>query len=136
MGGDTSSTLGASVLRFRCQGAQRGVPMSGLWSEWAGTLLSRIPEMNQECPRGERDRQSGGTTPPMNDPRWRCDCGGLLDVRFQAHLDRQKIAQRKPTMWRYREALPIGDDTNIVSFDEGVTPRIRGDPGPAGLLFK
>ena len=31
--------------------AVRGVPRSGLWSEWAGTLLSRIPEMNQECPR-------------------------------------------------------------------------------------
>ena len=80
--------------------------------------------------------KSCGTTHPMNDPRWRCDCGGLLDVRFQAHLDRQKIAQRKPTMWRYREALPIGDDTNIVSFDEGMTPMIRVDLGPAGLLLK
>src|SRR3989304_1304513 len=27
----------------------------------------------------------------MNAPKWRCDCGGLLDVRFQAHLDRKKI---------------------------------------------
>ena len=31
--------------------AMRGGRRGGLWSEWAGTLLSRIPEMNQECPR-------------------------------------------------------------------------------------
>src|SRR3972149_1297514 len=39
--------------------ALRGVPRSGLWSEWAGTLLSRIPEMNQECPR-RAERQRAG----------------------------------------------------------------------------
>jgi len=34
----------------------------------------------------------------MNDPRWRCGCGGLLDVRFEARFDLEKIARRKPTM--------------------------------------
>jgi threonine synthase len=77
-----------------------------------------------------------GTTYPMNDPRWRCDCGGLLDVRFQARLDKQKIVRRKPTMWRYREALPIEDDANVVSFDEGMTPMVPVDLGPASLLLK
>src|SRR3990172_4252382 len=80
--------------------------------------------------------KSCGTTYPMNDPRWRCDCGGLLDVRFRARLDRKKIVRRKPTMWRYREALPIGDDANIVSFGEGMTPMIPVDLGPASLLLK
>lgn len=28
-------------------------------------------------------------------------------------------------MWRYREAIPIQDDANIVSFDEGFTPMIE-----------
>jgi threonine synthase len=80
--------------------------------------------------------KSCGTTYPMNDPRWRCDCGGLLDIRFRTRLDRQKIVSRKPTMWRYREALPIGDDANVVSFEEGMTPMIPVDLGPASLLLK
>lgn len=28
-------------------------------------------------------------------------------------------------MWRYREALPINNDKNIVPFDEGYTPLIE-----------
>jgi threonine synthase len=80
--------------------------------------------------------KSCGTVYPMNDPRWRCGCGGLLDIRFQASLDRRKIVRRKPTMWRYREALPIEDDADIVSFDEGMTPMVPVDLGPASLLLK
>ena len=75
-------------------------------------------------------------TYPTSDPRWRCRCGGLLDLRFKARFDLEMIARRKPTMWRYREALPIEDDANIVSFDEGMTPMIPVDLGPGGLLLK
>jgi threonine synthase len=80
--------------------------------------------------------KSCGTRHPLSDPRWRCDCGGLLDIRFRARLDRQKIVSRKPTMWRYREALPIGDDASVVSFQEGMTPMVPVDLGPASLLLK
>ena len=73
---------------------------------------------------------------PMDDPRWRCSCGGLLDIRFRAQIDPERIARRKPTMWRYREALPIRDDANIVSFDEGMTPLIPVDLGAGELLLK
>ena len=76
------------------------------------------------------------TTYPMDDPRWRCRCGGLLGIRFTARFDPEKIVRRKPTMWRYREALPIGDDADIVSFDEGMTPLIPVDLGRGGLLLK
>src|SRR4030067_2017086 len=72
----------------------------------------------------------------MNAPKWRGDGGGLLGVRFQARVEREKSVGRKPTMWRYREALPIGDDANIVSFGEGMTPIVPVDLGPAGLLLK
>jgi len=80
--------------------------------------------------------QSCGTTYPMDDPRWRCGCGGLLDLRFRARFDLEKIARRKPTMWRYREALPVGNDDAIVTFDEGMTPMIAVDLGPGGLHLK
>lgn len=57
--------------------------------------------------------------------RWRCDCGGLLDLHFVPTFDRRKITSRAPTLWRYREAIPIDSDENIVSFGEGYTPLIN-----------
>ncbi len=39
-------------------------------------------------------------------------------------------------MWRYREALPIDRDENIVSFGEGMTPMIPVALGPGSLLLK
>ena len=59
---------------------------------------------------------------PSHDPRWKCDCGGLLELDFEAIFDLEKIRSRKPTLWRYREALPVERDENIVTFDEGFTP--------------
>jgi threonine synthase len=80
--------------------------------------------------------QSCGATFPLNDPRWRCGCGGLLEVRFRARFEKEKILRRNPTMWRYREALPVDDDAHVVSFDEGMTPMVPADLGPGTLLLK
>jgi threonine synthase len=71
-----------------------------------------------------------------NEPRWRCDCGGLLDLDFQPRFDIAKIQSRKPFMWRYREAIPIERDTHIVSFSEGFTPMIELQFGGIPVLFK
>jgi len=59
---------------------------------------------------------------PLDEPRWQCDCGGVLDIDFQPEFDPARIKGRKPNMWRYREALPLGKDENIISLDEGFTP--------------
>ena len=56
---------------------------------------------------------------------WKCSCGGLLDIEFQPSFPIDKIRSRKPTLWRYREAIPLAEDRNIVSFDEGFTPLLR-----------
>jgi threonine synthase len=72
----------------------------------------------------------------MDHPIWRCDCGGLLEILFQARFEREKIARRKPTLWRYREAIPVSDDVNVVSFDEGMTPMIPVELGPGRLFLK
>jgi threonine synthase len=66
----------------------------------------------QRCQRTYKDDEA----------RWQCDCGGLLDIEFTPDFDLEKIAKRPPGMWRYREAIPIAQDENIVSFDEGFTP--------------
>ena len=39
-------------------------------------------------------------------------------------------------MWRYREALPIKEDQNVVSFDEGFTPLIPIEVGEEMILVK
>lgn len=59
---------------------------------------------------------------PTHLPRWRCDCGGLLDLHFTPRFDKAAIARRAPSLWRYREALPITDDHAILSLGEGFTP--------------
>jgi threonine synthase len=40
-------------------------------------------------------------------------------------VTRDAIAQREPTLWRYRELLPVEDDLNVVSLGEGMTPLVR-----------
>ncbi|MCX5907755.1 MAG: threonine synthase [Deltaproteobacteria bacterium] len=67
---------------------------------------------------------------------WKCDCGGLLDIHFQPAFPLDKIRRRKPNMWRYREAIPIGDDHNIISFEEGFTPLIPIDFGSRRVWVK
>jgi len=59
---------------------------------------------------------------PSTEVRWKCECGSLLDIELQAKFDLDAIFNCPPTMWRYREALPVDDGCNIVSFQEGFTP--------------
>lgn len=60
-----------------------------------------------------------------NEKIWKCSCGGLLNLDFQARFPIEEIKKRRPTMWRYREAIPIEADKNIISFDEGFTPLVE-----------
>src|SRR4030042_794356 len=54
--------------------------------------------------------------------RWRCDCGSFLDLEFKPKFPIKKILKRDPTLWRYREAIPILQDEHILSLGEGFTP--------------
>jgi threonine synthase len=59
---------------------------------------------------------------PADIPRWRSDGGFLLDIEFAPTIEPDRIAKRKPTLWRYREAIPVSFPDAAVSFDEGCTP--------------
>lgn len=62
------------------------------------------------------------------EPIWKCpSCGGLLDLEFMPSFDRERIQFRHPSLWRYREALPLNHDENIISFGEGFTPLLETD---------
>ena len=55
------------------------------------------------------------------------ECGKPLLVRYdldkaKQSLTKESLGSRRPDMWRYREVLPVADDSNIVSFGEGWTP--------------
>lgn len=65
-------------------------------------------------------------TYPLNASRWRCQCGGPLDIEHQPHFDRRRIQRRAPTLWRYREALPIAPEAPPIHLGEGYTPLLQG----------
>ena len=76
------------------------------------------------------------TTYSLDEPRWRCDCGSVLDVAFRPRFDRREMESLGPTMWRYRGAIPVRHDASIVSFDEGYTPLIPVRFGDRTVLVK
>ena len=69
----------------------------------------------------------------LDELAWRCgDCGGVLDLAGFTPVvpPLSVLAQRRPTLWRYAEALPI-DEPADISLGEGMTPLVTapGDPG-------
>ncbi len=46
------------------------------------------------------------------------------------------IRRRRPTLWRYREVLPVTDSANIISMGEGGTPLIKSNALAASLGLK
>lgn len=72
----------------------------------------------------------------FNDVIWRCECGGLLDIIFSSAFPIEEIKKRPHTIWRYREAIPLMDDKNIISFNEGFTPIIPLEFNGRKILIK
>jgi threonine synthase len=69
--------------------------------------------------------------PPL-DPHERhhlCSCGAPLLARYDLDRarawSRETLAGRPPTMWRYRELLPIFDGEEPVTLGEGFTPLLH-----------
>ena len=60
----------------------------------------------------------------------RCACGGTKLVRYDLEavartFNRQSLAGRGASMWRYRELLPVASADSIVTLGEGWTPLSR-----------
>jgi len=67
---------------------------------------------------------------------WRCECGGMLDVEYTSQFPLETIKNRGKTLWRYREAIPVLYDKNIISFNEGFTPIIEDKIENKTVRFK
>jgi threonine synthase len=79
---------------------------------------------------------SCGMACPLQDLAWRCArCGGVLDLTgFTATVPGPAVLKdRPPTLWRYAEALPVGD-AGGVSMGEGMTPLVTAPHGAAAML--
>ncbi|NOZ59415.1 MAG: threonine synthase [Euryarchaeota archaeon] len=60
------------------------------------------------------------------------ECFGPLEVEYdyeeiKERLSKAEIARRAPTLWRYRELLPVERDESIVDLKAGFTPLHRAD---------
>jgi threonine synthase len=53
---------------------------------------------------------------------WMGDNNELLDISYFSNFSLKNIRREEPTLWRYRHVIPIREDSNIVSFNEGFTP--------------
>src|SRR6185503_11674135 len=68
-------------------------------------------------------------------------CFGPLDVVFdqavlKKKVSRERIEQGPASMWRYRDLLPVEDDTPVVTLGEGFTPLVKADRLGAELGLK
>ena len=66
------------------------------------------------------------TTYEISPLRYKCDCGSPLTFQKDGSR-RYEWDTSIPSLWRYREALPIPTDSEIVTLDEGMTPIIPLD---------
>ncbi len=65
-----------------------------------------------------------------NVPQQLCTCGALLLASYDlkgvaSALDKQDLLNRRPSLWRYRELLPVREEHNITSLGEGMTPLVK-----------
>src|SRR5215472_4977535 len=68
-------------------------------------------------------------------PRWRCGCGGPLDLGPGRGLARGDIVAGEASLWRYTAALALRNPPR-VSLGEGWTPLVQRRWQGAEAFFK
>ena len=70
----------------------------------------------------------------LENPIWRCECGGLLDLKTEVR--EMEIREDDFTLWRYRDLLPLDDEAAILTLGEGLTPLLPREMGGRSLHLK
>jgi len=79
-----------------------------------------LHEANLRC-------SSCGRNWPPDLARWRCDCGGTLEIAGAPSFDPTRVDEGDYTLWRYRAALPLPDGATPVTLGEGWTPLVAAE---------
>ncbi len=72
----------------------------------------------------------------LSEKRFRCDCGGFLEVEVENIFPKGELHRRDTSIWRYREAFGLPDGLEPVSLGEGGSPIIRRVLDGVPLYFK
>jgi threonine synthase len=88
------------------------------------TTTSSMFLSHLECTRCEKEHSADIVQTTCN------ACSGVLFARYRLtdaanYLSKQTLQNRQSTMWRYRELLPVKEDSNIITLGEGFTPILR-----------
>jgi len=78
-----------------------------------------------ECPKCKAEHES-------EKPHQLCQCGSPLLVRYdlkkvKENFSPENLNSRPPTLWRYRELLPLKRSENLITLGEGMTPLLTLD---------
>ncbi len=73
---------------------------------------------------------------PLDLTRWRCPCGGVLEVVEGPSFDPAEVDEREHTLWRYRRALPLPQGAARVTLGEGWTPLVDAEWSGRTVRFK
>ena len=65
------------------------------------------------------------------------ECGGALYPRYHPRrLDRDAVAGRARSIWRWHEMMPVEDPDNVVTLGEGGTPLLSAERLGARVGFR
>ena len=96
-------------------------------------MRANIPPRGTVCSRC-------GAREPASLLRWRCSCGGPLDLEPTPRFDRATVDDGERSLWRYRAQIGVAERTGVgwrdVSMREGGTPLVAISPGDRRLLAK
>ena len=85
--------------------------------------------MQYQCPKCDNTYQ-------ISPLRYKCDCGSALSLVADSSICPNPQVPAAMSLWRYREALPIDAETEIVTLGEGMTPLISLDTNSPEHLMK
>jgi threonine synthase len=73
---------------------------------------------------------------PFDVLRFRCECGGGLELEDAPTFDPRQLEARDGGVWRYRHALPLLPGGEPVTLGEGGTPLVAGEWHGQSVHFK
>jgi threonine synthase len=79
---------------------------------------------------------SCGRSTGMDDPAWRCTCGGVLELEPPPPFSRDSIVTSEPGFWRYAAALPPLAPRERLRLGEVVTPLVEAQLHGFSVLLK